>query len=187
MTISALRSASVSRWVSRRNCWFSSATGSRLDLGPRFCGANAWRTPASRSRRHVVNREEYKPSRRSSAPTPPEPLAWPASVNSGLKVAFPTVNVNVRNSGTRAGAEVAQLYLQPPPSPVDRPVKELKGFERVMLQPGETKTVTFTLDKAAMSYYDPAVHDWVAQPGRFTVLVGSSSRDIRAKGDFELA
>src|SRR5450631_2289409 len=80
MTISALRSASVSRWVSRRNCWFSSATGSRLDLGPRFCGANAWRTPASRSRRHVVNREEYKPSRRSSAPTPPEPLAWPASV-----------------------------------------------------------------------------------------------------------
>jgi beta-glucosidase len=106
---------------------------------------------------------------------------------SGLKVAFPTVNVNVRNSGTRAGAEVAQLYLQPPPSPVDRPVKELKGFERVMLQPGETKTVTFTLDKAAMSYYDPAVHDWVAQPGRFTVLVGSSSRDIRAKGDFELA
>src|ERR1017187_6604792 len=79
MTISALRSASVSRWVSRRNCWFSSAMGSRLDLGPRFWGARAWRTPASRSRRQVVNRDEYSPSRRSSAPTPPEPLAWSAA------------------------------------------------------------------------------------------------------------
>jgi beta-glucosidase len=82
---------------------------------------------------------------------------------------------------------VVQLYLQPPPSRVDRPVKELKGFGRVMLQPGETRTVSFTLDKAAMSYYDSAVHDWVAEPGRFTVLVGASSRDIRAKGGFELA
>jgi len=106
---------------------------------------------------------------------------------SGLKVAFPTVSVSVRNSGARAGAEVVQLYLQPPPSPVDRPVKELKGFGRVILQPGETKTVSFTLDKAAMSYYDVAIHDWVAQPGRFTVLVGASSRDIHAKGDFEFA
>ena len=105
---------------------------------------------------------------------------------SGLKIAFPTVSVSVRNSGTRAGTEVAQLYLQPPPSRVDRPVKELKGFARVMLQPGETKTVSFMLDKAAMSYYDSAVHDWVAEPGRFTVLVGASSRDIRATGEFEL-
>ena len=96
------------------------------------------------------------------------------------------VSVSVRNSGTRAGAEVAQLYLQQPPSRVDRPVKELKGFRRVMLQPGETQTVSFTLDKAAMSFYDSAVHDWVAEPGRFTVLVGASSRDIRAKGEFEL-
>jgi beta-glucosidase len=105
---------------------------------------------------------------------------------SGLKVAFPTVSVSVRNSGTRAGAEVVQLYLQPPPSRLDRPVKELKGFGRVILQPGETKTVSMRLDKAAMSYYDPAVHEWVAEPGRFTVLVGASSRDIRAKGEFEL-
>jgi len=97
-----------------------------------------------------------------------------------------SVSVSVRNSGTRAGAEVVQLYLQPPPSRMDRPVKELKGFWRVMLQPGESKTVSFTLDKAAMSFYDAAVHDWVAEPGRFTVLVGASSRDIRAKGEFEL-
>jgi beta-glucosidase len=66
-------------------------------------------------------------------------------------------------------------------------VKELKGFARVMLQPGETRTVSFTLDKVAQSYYDSAVHDWVAEPGRFKVLVGASSRDIRAIGDLELA
>jgi beta-glucosidase len=106
---------------------------------------------------------------------------------SGLKVAFPEVSVSVRNSGARVGAEVVQLYLQPPPSRVDRPLKELKGFARVMLQPGETKTVSFTLDKAAMSYYDAGVHDWVVQPGRFTVLVGASSRDIRARGELEFA
>ena len=64
-------------------------------------------------------------------------------------------------------------------------MKELKGFARVVLQPGETKTVSFTLDKAATSYYDVATHDWVAQPGRFAALVGASSRDIRAKGAFE--
>lgn len=98
-----------------------------------------------------------------------------------------SIRVEVRNSGRRAGAEVLQLYLQPPPSRVDRPVKELKGFARVVLRPGQARTVSFTLDKAAMSYYDSRVHDWVAEPGRFTVLVGASSRDIRVKGEFELA
>jgi beta-glucosidase len=112
-------------------------------------------------------------------------LSYTTFEYSGLKIAFPTVTVSVRNSGPRAGAEVVQLYLQPPPARVDRPVKELKGFGRVMLEPGETKTASFTLDESALSYYDSAVHDWVAQSGRFTVLVGASSRDIRAKGEFE--
>jgi beta-glucosidase len=112
-----------------------------------------------------------------------KPKIEPGRIPAGKAVG---VTVSVRNSGTRTGAEVVQLYLQPPPSRVDRPVKELKGFGRVMLQPGETKTVSFTLDKAAMSFYDSAVHDWVAEPGRFTVLVGASSRDIRATGEFEL-
>ncbi len=112
-------------------------------------------------------------------------LSYTTFEYSGLKVAYPTVTVNVRNSGSHAGAEVVQLYLQPPPSRVDRPVKELKGFARVMLQPGEAKAVSFRLNQAAMSYYDTAVHDWVAQPGRFTVLVGASSRDIRTKGELE--
>lgn len=109
----------------------------------------------------------------------------PGKVAAGKAVSV-SVSVSVRNSGARAGAEVVQLYLQPPPSRVDRPAKELKGFSRVMLQPGQTRTVSFTLDKAAMSFYDSAVHDWVAEPGQFTVLVGASSRDIRAKGGFEL-
>ena len=97
------------------------------------------------------------------------------------------VSVRVRNSGSRAGAEVVQLYLQPPPSKVDRPVKELKGFSRVMLQPGEAKQVSFELGKADRSYYDAGAHDWVAQPGRFSVLIGASSRDIRAQREFEIA
>src|ERR1019366_3338235 len=79
ITISALRSSSMRRSVSRRSCRFSSAKGSRLDLGPRFWGAKACRTPASRSRRQVANRDEYRPSRRRSAPIPPVPLAWSAA------------------------------------------------------------------------------------------------------------
>src|SRR5665213_3090394 len=80
MMISALRSCSVRRAWSRSSWSCASCSGLRLDLGPRFCGARAWRTPASRSRRQVVSKDEYSPSRRSSAPTPPEPLAWSAFV-----------------------------------------------------------------------------------------------------------
>ncbi len=65
-------------------------------------------------------------------------------------------------------------------------MKELKGG-RVMLVSGESQTISFTLDKAAISSYDSVVHDWVAQPGQFTVPAGTSSRDIRAKGGFGLA
>jgi beta-glucosidase len=69
---------------------------------------------------------------------------------------------------------------------VDRPVQELKGFRRVELAPGESKTVSFTLDRAAMAFYSTAKKDWVTEPGQFDVLVGSSSRDIRVKGSFGL-
>jgi len=93
----------------------------------------------------------------------------------------------VRNTGSREGAEVVQLYIGDSHSSVDRPVKELKGFRRVVLKPGETKTVTFELDKSALSYYSTAKKDWVAEPGTFEVLVGASSRDIRLSGKFELA
>jgi beta-glucosidase len=65
-------------------------------------------------------------------------------------------------------------------------VKELKAFERVDLKPGEARTVTFKLDKSALSYFDPAKNGWMAEPGAFEVQAGSSSRDIRLRGVFEL-
>jgi beta-glucosidase len=96
------------------------------------------------------------------------------------------VTLRVRNSGSRAGAEVVELYLHDAHSTVDRPIQELKGFRRVVLAPGETRVVDFTLDRSAMAYYSTAKRDWVAEPGQFDVLVGSSSREIRLKGSFDL-
>jgi beta-glucosidase len=96
------------------------------------------------------------------------------------------VSLRVRNSGTRAGAEVVQLYVRDVKSSVDRPLKELKGFRRVELSPGETKDVSFSLDRQALSFYSTASHRWVAEPGEFEVWVGASSRDIRLKGTFDL-
>ena len=121
-------------------------------------------------------------------------LSYTTFEYSGLKVSKPTVkkgetvevSLQVRNSGARAGAEVVQLYLRDVEASLDRPEKELKGFRRVKLQPGQTETVAFTLDKSAMSFFDPGKKDWVAEPGAFEVLVGASSRDIRLRGTFGL-
>jgi beta-glucosidase len=96
------------------------------------------------------------------------------------------VSLRLRNSGARAGAEVVQLYVHDDHASVDRPVKELKAFQRVALAPGETKVVTFTLDRSALAFYSTARKDWVAEPGKFEIQVGSSSRDIRLKGSFNL-
>ncbi len=96
------------------------------------------------------------------------------------------VSVRIRNSGLRAGAEIVELYVHDGHSSVDRPVQELKGFERVSLAPGESKEVQFTLDRGALAFYSTAKKDWVAEPGKFDVMVGSSSRDIRTKGSFVL-
>src|SRR4029077_3305210 len=96
------------------------------------------------------------------------------------------VTARVRDSGSRAGAEVVQLYLRDLEPSVDRPVKELKGFRRVVLQPGQTQTVSFSLAKEAMSYYSTVKKDWVTDPGAFEVQIGVSSRDIRLKGRFEV-
>ena len=96
------------------------------------------------------------------------------------------VTLKVRNTGTVAGAEVVQLYLHDAESSLDRPVRELKGFRKIALKPGESQMVSFTLDRGAMSFYSPAKRDWLAEPGLFEVQVGSSSRDIRLKGTFEL-
>jgi beta-glucosidase len=107
----------------------------------------------------------------------------PAKVAAGNRI---EVTARVRNSGSRAGAEVVQLYVHEVKSGVDRPVKELKGFRRVTLNPGEAQDVRFTLDKSALSFFSAAKDEWVAEPGAFEVWIGASSRDIRLKGTFEL-
>ncbi|SDY14781.1 beta-glucosidase [Evansella caseinilytica] len=93
-----------------------------------------------------------------------------------------TVRVTVKNTGARAGKEVVQLYVRDVESSVVRPVKELKGFEKVTLQPGEEKTVAFTLDKRAFAYYNVEMQDWHAETGEFELLVGKSSREIILRG-----
>ena len=96
------------------------------------------------------------------------------------------VTADIKNTGSRAGAEVVQLYIHDVHSKIDRPVHELKGFERVELQPGETKTVHFVVDRTALSYWSPEEKTWVAEPGEFEVQIGASSRDIRLKGTLNL-
>jgi beta-glucosidase len=88
------------------------------------------------------------------------------------------VSVDVQNTGTRAGQEVVQLYVRDVQSRLVRPEKELKAFAKIALLPGETKTVTLTLNRESLAYYDDAARQWVAEAGEFEVLVGSSSQDI---------
>jgi beta-glucosidase len=88
------------------------------------------------------------------------------------------VGVTVKNTGTRAGAEVVQLYVRDRVGSVTRPVKELKGFRKVELEPGQSKDVTFTLSAADLAFYTAAGR-WEAEPGEFDVFVGPNSRDVR--------
>ncbi len=97
-----------------------------------------------------------------------------------------SVEVQIKNTGGREGAEVVQLYLQDVQASIARPPKELKGFEKVMLRPGQSKVVRIDLDGRSMSFYDPGQTRWTIEPGKFKVLVGSSSRDIRLTGEFEV-
>lgn len=95
------------------------------------------------------------------------------------------VSLTLRNTGRLAGKETVQLYVQDLQSSVDRPPKELKAFAKVHLEPGESQAVHFVLTFRDLSYYDVDRQDWVAEPGQFRILVGSSSRDIRLSADFE--
>ena len=97
-----------------------------------------------------------------------------------------TVSVPVKNTGSRAGAEIVQLYVSDLKSSLPRPVKELKGFRKITLQPGQEQTVSFTIDRKALSFYDDTKQDWVVEPGTFEALVGASACDIRGKAAFEL-
>ncbi len=89
------------------------------------------------------------------------------------------VSVDVSNIGRMAGKEIVQLYVAPHTNGISRPVRELKGFEKVALKAGETKTVSFTLDKRAFAYFDTQQNDWCVEPGDYDIEAGASSRDIR--------
>lgn len=97
------------------------------------------------------------------------------------------ISITVKNTGKLAGKEVVQLYVSDKISSLVRPLKELKGFTKVNLKPGESKTVTFVLNQRAFSFYDPYKKAWVAEPGEFEILVGSSSADIRLKSTLTLS
>lgn len=96
------------------------------------------------------------------------------------------VRIPVTNTGNRSGAEIVQLYVSDLKSSLPRPKKELKGFKKVDLQPGESQIVEFEIDESKLSYFDDKKYAWVAEPGKFEILIGSSSSDIRSKVAFEL-
>ena len=89
-----------------------------------------------------------------------------------------TATVRVTNTGKRAGKTVVQLYVGDCESSVFRPVRELKGFEKIFLEPGESKDVSFTLDKRSFAYWNTKIHDWHVESGEFRIEIGHSSRDI---------
>ena len=97
-----------------------------------------------------------------------------------------SLTIDVTNTGSREGKEVVQLYIGDDKATVLRPVKELKGFQKLTLAPGETKQVTFTITADDLKYFDEATHSWKAEAGKFTAYVGSSSTDIRGKVKFTL-
>jgi beta-glucosidase len=101
-------------------------------------------------------------------------LQAPTTAASGATI---PVSFDVTNTGSVAGAEVAQLYVSDPTSTVKRPERELKGFEKVRLAPGETRRVTLTLDARAFSYWDTPAQKWTIDPGRFVIRVGDSSEN----------
>jgi len=92
-----------------------------------------------------------------------------------------TVTFDVKNTGKVDGGEIPQLYIRDVKASVERPVKELKGFSKVMLKPGETKAVTLTVDKAAFSFFDENSKSFITEPGEFEILIGSSSQKIELK------
>jgi len=98
-----------------------------------------------------------------------------------------TVSFDIKNVGQREGAEIAELYVGDSHASVPRPVKELKGFAKVNLRPGERKRVTLQLDRRAFSFFDVKKHAWSAEPGEFAVLVGSSSAKIELQGKYILS
>ncbi|MDO7851769.1 glycoside hydrolase family 3 N-terminal domain-containing protein [Hymenobacter convexus] len=120
-------------------------------------------------------------------------LSYTSFTYSDLKISRPQlkagesvqVSFTLTNSGKAAGEEVAQLYLRDPVASVVRPLKELKDFQKISLKPGQSKTITFTIGKDKLAFYNQQL-EWVAEPGKFNLMVGSASDDIRLEGAVEL-
>ncbi|HZC34063.1 MAG TPA: glycoside hydrolase family 3 C-terminal domain-containing protein [Chthoniobacterales bacterium] len=96
------------------------------------------------------------------------------------------VRFQVKNVGDKPGAEIAQLYIHPVEPSVERPMRELKGFSKIRLSPGEKKEVSFVVDQRAFQYFDPATHQFKTDTGRYRLEVGASSRDLRLTEAFDL-
>jgi beta-glucosidase len=119
-------------------------------------------------------------------------LSYTAFGYSDLKIAPPQLNGNnhvnvtftVTNTGNRAGAEIAELYVGQQNPSLARPIKELKGFQKVFLQPGASQKVTLELDQRSVAYFNTTIRQWDGLPGTYNVLVGASSQDIRLSGQF---
>lgn len=112
-----------------------------------------------------------------------KPVADKKVMSAADQISF---TVTVKNTGDREGQEVVQLYISDKKSSLPRPVKELKGFKKVKLAPGEEKEVTFTIDKEALSFFDDAQHAWVAEPGKFEAVIAASAADVKGIVPFEL-
>jgi beta-glucosidase len=120
-------------------------------------------------------------------------LSYTTFEYSGLKIDRPsieadgkvTLRLDVANTGRRKGEDVVQLYLRDPVGTVTTPVKQLRGFQKIELGPGEKRTVEFTLGPEHLALLDRHM-EWVVEPGRFEVMVGRSSKDIRLRGEFSV-
>lgn len=183
-------------------CWFLGQEGGYAIVDALFGDINpSGKLPISfpRSAGHIPAFYNYKPSAHRGynlgfQVSPLFPFGFGLSYTtfqySNLKISSPTmrksgiveVSVDVKNTGRRKGAEVVQMYIRDDFSSVTRPVKELKGFKKIWLEPGQTQTVTFTINSELLSFYDSNMK-WVVEPGNFTIMVGTSSDN---KGSIKL-
>jgi beta-glucosidase len=97
-----------------------------------------------------------------------------------------TVTIPVKNTGGKTGKEIVQLYIGDEKSSLVRPVKELKAFRKIALAPGEEKNVEFVVSVDDLKFFDDTKHEWVAEPGKFTVYIGASAADVRSTVDFDM-